>query len=240
MREAEAATVVGAHVVLHLRHPALELGEVGRRELRHGDPDRDRLERDSHDVELLGVGARQLRDPDAAVRLGNDQPLPLEQSQRLAQRRAAHVEVAPERHLRRRLPGRQLAAQDRVAQAVVHERHVLAVARAAPGRRALHLRTSIGVSRRPAAVTRAREVDTASCPTTRGAAGPTSGCRPGRRRRRTGPRGSPGPRRRRGRGRELGARRPRRRRRAAGRRPTPAARRSGPRRSRSSTPTRAA
>jgi hypothetical protein len=131
VRRAHVPPVVGAHVVVHLRHEALELGDDRRRQRRDGDADRHRLERDAHDVELLGVGAREPGDPHAAVRLGDDEPLALEQAQRLAERRAPDVEVAGERDLRRRLAGGKPAAEDRGAQAVVDERHVLPVAGAA-------------------------------------------------------------------------------------------------------------
>jgi len=129
VRRPHSGAILDAHVVIHLRHVALELGEVARRETRHGDADRDCLERDPHDVELFRVGAEQLGDAHAAVRRRDHEALSLQHAQRLAQRSAPDVEVARQRHLRGRLARRDLAAKDRRPQPFVYDRDVLAVSR---------------------------------------------------------------------------------------------------------------
>jgi hypothetical protein len=106
---------------------ALEPGEVGGGQRRHRDPYRDALERDPHDVELLGVVARQVGDPNAAVGLGHDATLALEHPQRLAQWRPTGAELVRQRGLRGRRASLDFAPQDRVAQALVDDGDVLAV-----------------------------------------------------------------------------------------------------------------
>src|SRR5438445_288478 len=75
--------VADLHVVVHLRHVPLELGEVVRAQGRHGDANRHGLERDSHDVELLCIVAGQLRDPDPPVGFGDHEAFALAHAQRL-------------------------------------------------------------------------------------------------------------------------------------------------------------
>ena len=131
VRHLPAFEVLRPHVVVHLRHQPLELGEVLRREPRNGGADRHRFERDPHRIELLHIGDREVGDPDPAVRLGQDEAFVLEHPQRLTQRRAADSE--PELLGQHRLGGglsrRDLAAYDRVSEPVVHELDVLPVAR---------------------------------------------------------------------------------------------------------------
>src|SRR5207302_338418 len=70
---------------------------------------------------------RELGDADAAVGLREDEPLALEEAQRLAERRPADAELLREGDLGRRLAGRDLPAQDRVPQPVVDDADILAV-----------------------------------------------------------------------------------------------------------------
>ncbi len=86
-----------------------------------GQPDAKRLVGDPHGVQLLDVLDRQRRDRHAAVRLALDQPLTLEHSQRLAQRRAADAELARELDLGDDAARLEAQMQDRLAQLVVDE-----------------------------------------------------------------------------------------------------------------------
>ena len=128
VRRAQPAPVALAHVVLHLGHEALELGEVRRPQGGDGDPQRRDLERDPADVERLRVVGRQVGDAHPPVGLGDHEALALQQPQRLADRRAPGAERLAERDLRRDLAGGHVAAEDRLAQPRVDVRDVLAVA----------------------------------------------------------------------------------------------------------------
>ena len=141
VRGPHAGRVADAHEVIHLRHVALELGDLAGLQRRHRDADGDGLEADAHHRDGLHVRGRQPGDPHPAVRLGHHQALALEHPERLAQRRAADLEVAREGDLRGGLAGRDLAAEDGVAEPVVHEEDVLPVPRA----RALRHRSSLSV-----------------------------------------------------------------------------------------------
>jgi len=105
--------IVHPHVMVHLRHVALELGERVRGQGGDRNADGHRLQRDPHDVELLGVEAQQLGNPHAPVRRRDHEPLALEHPQRLPQWRPADVQLPGERDLGGGLARRDLTAEDR-------------------------------------------------------------------------------------------------------------------------------
>ena len=127
VRRVHPRLVAGAHVVIHLRHQPLELGEIARA------PSVGTVMRMATASSAIRIAysprvrIEKLGDPHAAVRLGEHQALALEHPQRLAQRRAADVELLRQGDLRGRFAGPDLPAQDRVAQSVVDDRDVLPV-----------------------------------------------------------------------------------------------------------------
>ena len=64
--------ISGSDVVIHLRHKSFELCELFRPERGNGQPDRHCFERDAHGVESFEICDREVGDPDATIRLGDD------------------------------------------------------------------------------------------------------------------------------------------------------------------------
>ena len=121
-----ANLVAGADVVIHLGHQPLELGEVLVAERRNGGatPTASRAIRIAYRPSISAIEKSAIR----TRRFGCESTSPSRSSSR-----APHAvvcgdpELLGERGLRRRLPGRDLAAQDRVSEAVVDERDVLPI-----------------------------------------------------------------------------------------------------------------
>ena len=115
VRGAQPAPVTLAHVVLHLGHEALELGEVRR-------PQGGTVIRSAATSSAIRLtysdsasSAEQLGDAHPPVGLGDDEALALQEPQRLADRRAPGAERLAERDLRRDLAGGHVTAEDRLA-----------------------------------------------------------------------------------------------------------------------------
>jgi hypothetical protein len=96
-----------------------ERGDVVVGHPRDGDRRRERLVEDPHDVDRLEVVDRQAGHRDHAVALGLDEPLALQQADRLPQGRAAHAELPGQLDLRHPGARRDAALDDRRAQLVV-------------------------------------------------------------------------------------------------------------------------
>ena len=78
VRSLPGIEVTGRRLLVHFRERRIHLLEIARRQPRHGDLDRERLERYPSRVELLEIGHREGGDPHSPVRLGEDQPLALQ------------------------------------------------------------------------------------------------------------------------------------------------------------------
>jgi len=93
---------------------------LARAQARHGQPQRQRLERLAHLVGVEELAARQPRDDRAAARDHRHQALGGQLSERLAQRPAADPQRARERDLAQLGAGLQAARENLLAQVVEH------------------------------------------------------------------------------------------------------------------------
>src|SRR5581483_4237639 len=128
-RAAVLAGLARAELLRDLREPLLgrvELLEILRRHLRRRHLGRERLELGADEERLLEVVARDRADAHAAVRHEGDETERGEAAERLAHRRARHLELLGELLLAEDGPRRELAGDDRLLD---HERDVVGLRR---------------------------------------------------------------------------------------------------------------
>jgi hypothetical protein len=129
VRRLSAPEIMAGGEVRHGGEQTLHLADLLRAEIRNGIEHGDRLESDTHHVQLLDVLDGELGDRDPPVRLGDQQALFLQHSNRLTQRCPTDSELRGEIDLRDLVSGGDLATQDRGTKPLVGKCSGLSVSR---------------------------------------------------------------------------------------------------------------